>query len=488
MNQPAAQFNNRQSTHLNYSGNGMNLGHHPTPITPIQRRHANATMTPGRGGALRHSPTQHRYNPQGNYHRNPSGGQHDSLGAQQPREDENEGPDLGDYNDPNDFSEAMQQGMTNQYATGSQHGAGRPTELFHRGATQGGTGIETPPLPPPLDLLDIPPAAGTGARAHEDLVGQDPPPGNQAADAGANPPLGQGAPITTEAIRRYMESPDGIASMVSMLMQRGGAMPTAEPMPGRHVYGPLIREYARTKIRNLLKDHTLAAYTRTHALNGDMYIHAPLALIRTQVLAQPPVWRQTHLPVGLADNNPEAVQNLDQFLRTMVKHERTTLRNLLLIQVRPEPRVRPPGPIPKLFDLVVLINNGLTRRHHALPRDELNRWATRAVRFRFAMLRLLAVNHYLNRPPGQTLSQWEIIDRHLEMLSGLSPVMIQAHIELVMRKDAQYFDGIKHIGDINRECITLPTDDKVAEEVARLNRTPAGRPSHLDATASTTNP
>ncbi|KAA1114892.1 hypothetical protein PGT21_026674 [Puccinia graminis f. sp. tritici] len=468
MNQPAAQFNNRQSTHLNYSGNGMNLGHHPTPITPIQRRHANATMTPGRGGALRHSPTQHRYNPQGNYHRNPSGGQHDSLGAQQPREDENEGPDLGDYNDPNDFSEAMQQGMTNQYATGSQHGAGRPTELFHRGATQGGTGIETPPLPPPLDLLDIPPAAGTGARAHEDLVGQDPP---QATKPPTPGPTHRWARVHPSLPRPSADtwSPDGIASMVSMLMQRGGAMPTAEPMPGRHVYGPLIREYARTKIRNLLKDHTLAAYTRTHALNGDMYIHAPLALIRTQVLAQPPVWRQTHLPVGLADNNPEAVQNLDQFLRTMVKHERTTLRNLL-------------------FDLVVLINNGLTRRHHALPRDELNRWATRAVRFRFAMLRLLAVNHYLNRPPGQTLSQWEIIDRHLEMLSGLSPVMIQAHIELVMRKDAQYFDGIKHIGDINRECITLPTDDKVAEEVARLNRTPAGRPSHLDATASTTNP
>ncbi|KAA1091317.1 hypothetical protein PGT21_031155 [Puccinia graminis f. sp. tritici] len=208
-----------------------------------------------------------------------------------------------------------------------------------------------------------------------------------------------------------------------------------------------------------MKDHTMAAYTRTHALNGDMYVNTPLALIRTQVLAQPAAWRQMHLPIGLADNDPDAGLNLNQFLRTMVKHERTTLRNLLLIQVRPEPRVRPPGPIPRLFDLLVLINNGLTRRHHALPRDDLNRWATRGVRFRFAMLRLLAVNHYLNRPPGQTLSQWEIIDRHLEMLAGLSPVMIQAHIEIIMRKDAQYFDGIKSIGDIPRESISLPSDN-----------------------------
>jgi hypothetical protein len=56
-----------------------------------------------------------------------------------------------------------------------------------------------------------------------------------------------------------------------------------------------------------------------------------------------------------------------------------------------------------------------------------------------------------------------------------------------MRKDAQYFDGIKYIGDIPRECIALPTDEELAAEVARLNRTPAARQSQIDPTATTTN-
>jgi hypothetical protein len=98
----------------------------------------------------------------------------------------------------------------------------------------------------------------------------------------------------------------------------------------------------------------------------------------------------------------------------------------LLIQVRPDPRRRAPGPIPRLFDLLVLIEQGLSGPRNALSRQDLARWATRPVRLRFALLRLLAVDHYINRPPGETASQWEIIDRHLEMLAALSPVVLQA--------------------------------------------------------------
>ncbi|KAA1133216.1 hypothetical protein PGTUg99_003431 [Puccinia graminis f. sp. tritici] len=454
----------------------MNVGGPTNSSTPTHRRQANGGTTPvpgvTGGGVLRHTPTQNRYNPLHNYHRNSSGPLEYPSGPI-PDED-HEGPNLGDYHDPDDYSELMQRGLNDPYAGGAN--------------PRGDLGDQTPPLPAPLELFDGPPAPsldrGPRTTVQEDLLGQSTTDhhvgtDDRAPDGAQNGPPAPGESITPDLMRRYMETPEGMASMLGMLMQRGGANPIAAPLPGRHVYGPLIREYVRIEIRNIMKDHTMAAYTRTHALNGDMYVNTPLALIRTQVLAQPAAWRQTHLPIGLADNNNrDAELNLNQFLRTMVKHERTTLRNLLLIQVRPEPRVRPPGPIPKLFDLLVLINNGLTRRHHALPRDDLNRWATRGVRVRFAMLRLLAVNHYLNRPPGQTLSQWEIIDRHLEMLAGLSPVMIQAHIEIIIRKDAQLFDGIKSIGDIPRESITLPSDDEVAAEVARLNRAPAARQDH----------
>ncbi|EHS62582.1 uncharacterized protein PGTG_21128 [Puccinia graminis f. sp. tritici CRL 75-36-700-3] len=73
------------------------------------------------------------------------------------------------------------------------------------------------------------------------------------------------------------------------------------------------------------------------------------------------------------------------------------------------------------------------------------------------------------------------------MITGLSPVMVQAHIEVIMQKDTQYFDGIKYIGDIPRECIALPTDEELAAEFARLNHTPVVRQSQINPTATTTN-
>ncbi|KAA1082967.1 hypothetical protein PGT21_021708 [Puccinia graminis f. sp. tritici] len=235
-------------------------------------------------------------------------------------------------------------------------------------------------------------------------------------------------------VRRLLETPTAMATVIGALIQRGGFPPSntvanIAPAPGRHIYGKLIRP-------------NLAAYTRTHGTNGERFTNAPFPLIRAHVMAQPAAWQQRHLPIGLVDDDMDAIQNLDQFLRTMVKHERTTLRNLSDLTLVVEP--------------LALFPNYST-------------CSSSSIKALAGHATLLVARTW----PGETASQWEIIDRHLEMLAGLSPVVLQAHIELIIRKDAHYFDGSKYIGDIPRETFHLPTAAEVNEEVERLNRTPA---------------
>ncbi|EFP84985.2 uncharacterized protein PGTG_11154 [Puccinia graminis f. sp. tritici CRL 75-36-700-3] len=411
MNNPNPHYHYHQTA--NYTTPSRNPPQPRNSGTP-SGRHVPPNATGGNPlGPHRVTPTDHRFHPH-NHQMSPPG--NDNQGSpRRPATDgrmprTQEGPDLGDYNDGTDLSDLMDTGLLPALEGEGPRGAGA---------------YEDPPLPPPLELGqgDVPPLQLNMPQQRPE---QQVPP-----DLQPQPPV-----QTTEAevMRRFMDSPDGMATILGALIQRGGAASNPVAITSRHIYGPVVR---------------------------------------AQVLAQPAAWRHLHLPAGLASNTNDAIQNLDQFLRTMVKHERTTLRNLLLIQVRPDPRKRAPGPIPRLFDLLVLIEQGLTPRHETRTRDQVAEWATRPVRLRFALLRLLAVHHYINRPPGQTLSQWEIIDRHLEMLAGpLSPVELQAHIELIIQKDSEYFDGIKRIEDIPPATFHLPTDAEISQEIARLNRSP----------------
>ena len=98
----------------------------------------------------------------------------------------------------------------------------------------------------------------------------------------------------------------------------------------------------------------------------------------------------------------------------------------LLIQVRPEPRRREVGPIPRLSELLARIDHAYRRRNDLVDLNAPVSWATRPVRVRFAILRILTVHHYLHRPPGEAASQWEVIDRYLERMGDMSPVEVQA--------------------------------------------------------------
>ncbi|WAQ87911.1 hypothetical protein PtA15_9A35 [Puccinia triticina] len=91
-------------------------------------------------------------------------------------------------------------------------------------------------------------------------------------------------------------------------------------------------------------------------------------------------FRRQHLPAGIPENN-KSMAGLVTFLQSMVKHERTHMRNLDL-------------------------NTGVI--------------------VRIAMLQLLTVHHLIHRAPGDTRSQWDLINNQLESVRQKSDVELQA--------------------------------------------------------------
>ncbi|KAA1091318.1 hypothetical protein PGT21_031162 [Puccinia graminis f. sp. tritici] len=142
-----------------------------------------------------------RYNPHTNSNRHPTGRVEDP--SAQVLDADHEGPDLGDYNDPQDYSEVMQRDMNDPFAG----------EVNNTAA--GLLGVQTPPLPAPLDLFDGPPDAslnnGPRTTANKELLGRQRPTNDQAPMDDQAPPGDQNAPpvpgenITHDVMRRYME-------------------------------------------------------------------------------------------------------------------------------------------------------------------------------------------------------------------------------------------------------------------------------------------
>ncbi|PLW20079.1 hypothetical protein PCANC_12055 [Puccinia coronata f. sp. avenae] len=140
----------------------------------------------------------------------------------------------------------------------------------------------------------------------------------------------------------------------------------------------------------------------------------------------------------------------------MVKHERTHLRNLLLTNARQEHLPRELGPIPRLMDLLVLINRAFKPRSALRTMAEIRANMTAGVQARIAMLRLLTMEHLVHRAPADTRSQWDLIDDHLEALRVKSPLELQVHAILVIRRDQELFTGNVMFADIPDESIQMP--------------------------------
>ncbi|EFP80689.2 uncharacterized protein PGTG_06645 [Puccinia graminis f. sp. tritici CRL 75-36-700-3] len=160
----------------------------------------------------------------------------------------------------------------------------------------------------------------------------------------------------------------------------------------------------------------------------------------------------------------------------MVKHERTHLRNLLLTHVRQDARPRELGPIPKIFDLIILIDRSFQPRNTLRSAAEIRGSLTSDQMVQFAMIRLLTIHHHLHRAPGDTRSQWDVIDDQFEAIREKSNVQLHALSILILRCDRALFPGDFMFADIPEEIIRMPSvldcEIKTRAIVAELGEEP----------------
>ncbi|KAI7940444.1 hypothetical protein MJO28_014096 [Puccinia striiformis f. sp. tritici] len=224
---------------------------------------------------------------------------------------------------------------------------------------------------------------------------------------------------------------------------------------GPHVYGTIIRSGsigARAPFCPFPSSPNQGRYNDPFVL---LQMFEMLTNSQNFVLEQPAAFRRQHLLPGLPTNH-SSMASLVTFLRAMVKHERTHMRNIILTNVRQEHRVRELGAVPKLLDLIVLLDRAFQPRTTMRSFQEIQADVTLGVRVRIAMLRLLTIHHLVHRAPGDTRSQWDLIDDHLEALREKSPLEMAVYSVLILRRDRELFPGNTMFGDVPAELIQLP--------------------------------
>ncbi|KNZ45248.1 hypothetical protein VP01_8336g1 [Puccinia sorghi] len=174
-------------------------------------------------------------------------------------------------------------------------------------------------------------------------------------------------------------------------------------------------------------------------------------LCQQWIASQSSAFKSEYLPVGYEEGDVEAILSVVGFLRNLVKHERTLLRNLsvqLLTNIKRESGRERVGAVPKLGELYLVIERGLRTRDSVRSIETIQRQWTSHLKIRVALLRMVTAHHYFHRPPGDASSQWDVIDDYLEILRtwGLVQKQVREMIE-----------------DINRQDIHLPTKDEVEE-------------------------
>ncbi|KNZ44415.1 hypothetical protein VP01_9191g1 [Puccinia sorghi] len=139
-------------------------------------------------------------------------------------------------------------------------------------------------------------------------------------------------------------------------------------------------------------------------------------LLQQWVASQSTAFKTKYLPLGYEEGDVEAILSVIGFLRNLVKHERTLIHNLLLTKIKREPGRECVGAVPKLSDLYLVIDRGLRTRDSMQLMEATQRLWTTNLKVRVALLQMLTAHHYFHRPPGDTSSQWDLIDDHLEII------------------------------------------------------------------------
>ncbi|OAV86616.1 hypothetical protein PTTG_29804 [Puccinia triticina 1-1 BBBD Race 1] len=192
--------------------------------------------------------------------------------------------------------------------------------------------------------------------------------------------LAQLSDADIQLTRQLFNAPEQTQWRIQVIMfmwMRRSSPPATIPAPvaangaTRHVYSTVLRTRVRQKIREILMRSTLESYSRAQSVHGHLYVHSPLPLVKEDIS---PSWA------------PESMTSLVTFLRAMLKHERTHMRNVLLSNIRQDARPQELGPVPKLFNLIVLLDRAFQPRNALQLAAEIQADLNPAVMVRLALL------------------------------------------------------------------------------------------------------
>jgi len=239
--------------------------------------------------------------------------------------------------------------------------------------------------------------------------------------------------------------------------------PAAGP-PIVHVFGIPFKNFCRSKIREILTTGNVESYTTTVDTHGHPIGRTPLILLQTHIDAQEAAFHRDYLPPGYPDD-PHAQLCVVAVMRSLLKHDRGQLRNLLLTNIIELNRRPIGGPVPRLFDLIVLIDHNMGSRNRLRSTDSIRLAYNGTTKIRLAFLRLAIAHKVLHHDPRNPMTTWEIIDCKLQALATRPRVFQYAFAELVIQTDERLFDGIQHMLAIDPDAIRLPLDAEVEVRV-----------------------
>ncbi|PLW13764.1 hypothetical protein PCASD_21959 [Puccinia coronata f. sp. avenae] len=225
----------------------------------------------------------------------------------------------------------------------------------------------------------------------------------------------------------------------------------------------------RQKAREIIVFEDVEAYTRTQTVRGLQIRHTPLVLMTAYLESQTPTFKSENLPAGWPTNQL-ASQSVLGLLRLLLKHERGSLRNLLLTNVKEFHRRPIDGPVPALADLTHIVDRAMSLGNSLRGVTAMKATYTATVKVRLAYIRLEVIHHHLNPNPANTLSQWEIIDRRLESLRRQSLNYKQAFSRLVVAANRTLFGNLE-FANMQPGAIVPPSESQIQQEMFPVIKT-----------------
>ncbi|KNE90232.1 hypothetical protein PSTG_16338 [Puccinia striiformis f. sp. tritici PST-78] len=227
-------------------------------------------------------------------------------------------------------------------------------------------------------------------------------------------------------------------------------------------YATTVREYLRTTIRNQVLLTDLHSYGATRTFTSRAAI----------IDARPAHWQRSCLPPGYADNNLEAIASVDKLLRELLRYEKSALAKIVLTGARPGSRTVPQA-MPKLEDMIVKMLREMSPRHKLMSRPRIVATITQGMRIRMAYLRFhMIIQRQADRTLTATMTNWQAIDRHLEVMQLKSRDYKVAYGHLLLQFDREVFDGSNTAADVALLDIDLPNDTEVTTLLADRARAP----------------